>query len=218
MSYCSLSVMPSRNYCNTCFRLPGRVSDSMAVASGSRGLPATLGVCKIRSSKFPHVIPTGCSSLSLRGQHGRGQHHRGQHRGRGGGLSVQREPAGTAIPHEEKPFGACCSPTRRARDAGPAGRRGARVPGGLDQQLGSAGASGRCAEPDSLLGQDFGADDDSSGNHDDHWQLSHHRSCQPAERAASDSLSAHGRDDAGRVGVRVSNAAKQTGTADASGR
>jgi hypothetical protein len=183
--------MSGRNHCNTCFRLPGRVSDSMAVTSGSRGLPATLGVCKIRSSMFAHVMPTGCSSLSLRGQHGRG------HRGRGGGLSVQRESARTAIPHEEKSFGARCGPTRRARNAWPTGRRGARVPGGLDQQLGSAGASGRCAEPDPHLGQVIGAGDnssgnrddssgnhddssgnrdDSSGNHDDHRQLSHHRS------------------------------------------
>ena len=63
-----------------------------------------------------------------------------------------------AVPHTEKWFGACCGPTRRARDPGPTGRRGARVPGGLDQQRRSTGASGRCADPDCLLWSAFDGD------------------------------------------------------------
>jgi hypothetical protein len=175
--------------CNTCFTLPG----GPGVTGGSRVLPATLEVCKMRSSTFPHVTPTDCSTLHSGDSTAGGS-------GRGGGLSVQRASVGMAIPQAEKWFGACCGPTDRARGARPTDRRGARVPGGLDQRRGSPGAPGRCTEPDSLLWPAFGVggdcfsgpdddcfsgtdddcfsggDDDSGGDHDDRWQLWRDRS------------------------------------------
>jgi hypothetical protein len=151
----------------------------MAVTSESRVPAVTLEVCNIRSSEFPAscqlvVLPFHSGDSTARWQHG----------GRGGGPSVQRESVRTAVPRAEKWFGARCGPTRRACDAGPADRRRARVPGGLDQQRGSAGASGRCGDPDSVLWQAFGADRDcfsgvsadSSDDRDGQWQLWHHRS------------------------------------------
>jgi len=61
-----------------------------------------------------------------------------------------------AAPHAEQRFAACRGPTRRARDAGPADRRGARIPGGLEQQRGYPAAPGSRVDPDSLLRQAFG--------------------------------------------------------------
>jgi S1-C subfamily serine protease len=83
-------------------------------------------------------------------------------------LSVQRASVSIAKPHAEKWLGACCGSTRRARSAGPADRRGARVPGGLDQQRGSAGAAGSCADPDSFLWQAFAGGDWCSGAPESH--------------------------------------------------
>jgi len=77
--------------------------------------------------------------------------------GRGGGLSGEQEPVDMAVPHAENRLGASRGPTRRARHAGPADRRGARVPGGLEQQPGYPAAAGRCGDPDSLVRQAFGA-------------------------------------------------------------
>ena len=78
-------------------------------------------------------------------------------------MSAQRESVRTAIPHAEKRFATCRGRTRRARSAGPTDRRGALVPGGLDQQPGSAGASGRGGDPDSLLWSAFVDGDRCSG-------------------------------------------------------
>ena len=116
--------------------------------------------CGVRSLQYwtfqiSRVMPASCSILFSPGrQGGRG----GGYGGRGGGLNVQRESVRTAIPYAEKWFGACCGPTRRARTAWPTGRRGARVPGGLDQRRGSPAAAGGCADSDSLLWPPVGGD------------------------------------------------------------
>jgi hypothetical protein len=108
-------------------------------------LPAAPDVREMRSSRFPASCRLACSSLSVRGLHGR----------HGGGLSGQQEPACMAAPHAETWSGACRSPARRARAAGPADRRGARVPGGLEQQRRYPAATGSCGDSDSLFRQAF---------------------------------------------------------------